>query len=204
MACRPTGIWLWNPTCPQKSKHPSWHTIVTTKGRPRRKGQLRGHHSSTTPIHQCGNYLKCPIQRLKESTHATDPWPPDGRTLGSQQNNKKSKEVTVLGRDESVNSELCQRVSNMSAKQDNDTLEKNTPIPYHHWIRDPSLQTSCDGPDHGPPKTQWKRHNSNYCQSWMLKSGGLPSVHDNYHRPRNCPTIHGPHLQMVWTPHKNH
>jgi hypothetical protein len=107
-----------------------------------------------------------------------------------------------MERDEQMGHRLCKRVCNMPTKQNHNPSKENAIILDHHRTRDASLQTSRDGPNHQPPKAQWERCDPNDYRSWMLMSSGLPSLCNNHHRARDCPVVHGPHLQMVQIPHE--
>ena len=118
-------------------------------------------------------------------------------------NNPKSKTNPIMDRNESLNIGLHQGMCSVPTKQNPYALTQGPPLPNHNRRRDAPLPKSSNGPHHRATNTQRQKCDPHHCRPQMLSSGDLFTLLNNNYRTRNHPTIHGPCILMVWTPHKN-
>jgi hypothetical protein len=109
-----------------------------------------------------------------------------------------------MARYERLDYGLCQRMCDLSTKQDKHSPTSHSPLPHHCPRGCTSLPTNSNGPYHRTPAKQWERCDSHHCGPWMLTCSSLSAVQHHYHGPRHRAALPPTHLQMVWTATKNH
>jgi len=113
-------------------------------------------------------------------------------------NNKENQRNISRAKNEQLDSWLCQRMCDVSTKQESDASKESPFIQDYHLTWCLTISTNRYGSDHGTTSQKWQRCYSHNSRPQMLTCSNIPSMYNNHHRTWNCPTILTQCLLMVW------
>ena len=140
---------------------------------------------------------------IEEADNLLLSWSTYCRTCGKRWAYLKDLSLLLVAWHEQLDQELCQRLCDLSTKQEPHTLMKNTIILYSSPLRSTPLQSDHNGPDHPTAKLWGQRRNPHYHRSRVYLSSHLSTLLHIYNR-RSHITVYGKHLPMVWVAYQGY
>src|SRR6266446_8299241 len=108
-----------------------------------------------------------------------------------------------MDRNAAMDCGLRKGLCDLPTKQNHDPQKENTALPHHDQRRHSPFPTNCDGPYHWTSAATWVQCHTNHRRPWMFPRSHLPSVLGHHHGSRDCTTLSGLCLPMVWPADEN-